>query len=212
MAIGRVVWLAFKRILLTADTGGETNKVRLTVRDKLSNIVTVAVPACEDVRVADAVLLATATIWLVVPFPNVPRVVVKVTVVAPGADTVIGFGAFVTIPELFVGEVTASTVVAKPLEKAWDWALPSAEALMLAVPAVTPDTATVATPKLLVTLVVALNPRIAGSVAANDTVIPDIATPNTSLTVAFSVVLAPPTISEDAPELVTATLAPITLI
>ena len=77
--------------------------------------MTVAVPACEDVKVADAVLLATTTLWLVAPFPNVPRVVVKVTVEAPGADTFINFGEPVTIPELFAGEVTANTVVAKPL-------------------------------------------------------------------------------------------------
>ena len=91
-------------------------------------------------------------------------------------------------------------------------ALPSADALILAVPAVNPATVTVATPELLVILVGAFKPRIAGSVAAKDTVIPGITTPNTSLTVAFSVVLVPPTISDDAPELVTATLAPITLI
>ena len=115
VVIGKVVWLAFKSILLTADTGGETTKVRFTKRDKLSTIVTVAVPACEDVKLADAVLLATATFWLVAPFPNVPRVVVKVTVDAPGADTVMSFGVPVTITELFAGEVTANTVVAKPL-------------------------------------------------------------------------------------------------
>ena len=90
--------------------------------------------------------------------------------------------------------------------------MPSADALMLAVPAVNPATVTVATPELLVTPVGAFKPRIAGSVAAKDTVTPCITTPNTSLTVAFSVVVAPPTISDGAPELVTATLAPITLI
>lgn len=88
--------------------------------------------------------------------------------------------------------------------------MPSAETLILAAPAVNPETVTVATPELLVTPVGAFKPRTAGSVAAKDTVTPGITTPNTSLTVAFSVVLAPPTISDDPPELVTATLAPIT--
>ena len=88
--------------------------------------------------------------------------------------------------------------------------MPSAVALMLATPAVNPETVTVATPELLVTPVGALKLRIAGSVAAKDTATPGITTPNTSLTVALSAVPAPPTISADPPELVTATLAPIT--
>ena len=91
-------------------------------------------------------------------------------------------------------------------------ALPNADALMLAAPAVNPATVTVATPELLVIAVGAFKLRIAGSVAAKDTVTPGITAPNTSLTVALSDVVAPPTISDDAPALVRATLAPITFI
>ena len=81
---------------------------------------------------------------------------------------------------------------------------------MLAFPAANPETATVATPELLVTPVGAIKPRIAESVAAKDTVTPAIATPNTSLTVALNVGLEPPTTSDDTPELFKAMLAPTT--
>lgn len=89
-------------------------------------------------------------------------------------------------------------------------ALPSADTLMLALPAANAETVTVAKPEPLVTPVGALKPSTAESVAAKDTVTPDIACPNTSLIVALSVALAPPTISDVTPELVKAMLAPIT--
>jgi hypothetical protein len=81
---------------------------------------------------------------------------------------------------------------------------------MLALPAVNPDTCTVATPELLVTAVAALKPRIKGSVAAKDTDTPDMDTPSASLTAAVSVALVPPAIREVPPELVKAILAPTT--
>lgn len=210
--IGKVVWLALSRILLTADTGGETTSVRLAERDWLSNIVMVAVPACDDVKTLEAVPLATATLWLDVPFANIPRVVVKVTVDAPGADTVIVWAIFVTTTALFAGEVTAITADATPLVYGWDLASPSAVALMLALPAPNPETATVATPELLVMPVGAFKPRTIASVAAKETVTPGIGTPNTSLTVALSAALELPTISADTPELLKEMLAPTTFI
>ena len=82
---------------------------------------------------------------------------------------------------------------------------------MLELPAANPETATIATPDPLVTAVMALKPRTAGSVAANDTVTPVMGTPNVSLTVALSVALEPPTTSEETPELFNAMLAPTTL-
>lgn len=208
---GSVVWLALRRILLAATAGGETTKVRFAERDKLSIIVIVAVPACEDVKTAVAVPLATATFWLVALFPNFPSVVAKVTEDAPGTETTMVFAVFVTITELLAGEVTAITVVARPLIYAWDLALPIAVTFTLELPAANPDTATVAIPDPLVTAVVALKPRTAGSVAANDTVTPEMGTPNVFLTVALSVPLEPPTTSEETPELFKAMLAPTTL-
>lgn len=102
--------------MLAADTGGETTKVRVAAgRDKLSVTVIVAVPACGAVKTADAFALATVMIWLVAPFANVPRVVAKVTVDAPGADTVMVCGLFVTNTALLAGEVTANIDAALPL-------------------------------------------------------------------------------------------------
>lgn len=116
VAIGNVVRLELRRILLTADTGGETTNVRFTDRggDRLSIMVIDAVPACKDIKSADAIPPDTGTIWLVAPL-NVPSVVAKVTVDAPGADTVMVFAIFVTKMALFAGEVTANTAVATPL-------------------------------------------------------------------------------------------------
>jgi hypothetical protein len=82
--------------------------------------------------------------------------------------------------------------------------------LMLAPPAVKPETCTVATPKLSVTAVGVLKPRTPGSVAAKDTVTPDIENPSTSLTVAVSVALELPATIDVPPELVKAMLAPTT--
>jgi hypothetical protein len=58
--------------------------------DKLSMIVTVAVPACAAVKVADAAPFMTVTLWLDCPLEKVPTVVANVTVVAvDGADATI---------------------------------------------------------------------------------------------------------------------------
>ena len=88
--------------------------------------------------------------------------------------------------------------------------MPIADTLMLALPAANPETATVATPEPLVTPVGALKLSTFESVAAKDTVTPDIGIANTSLTVAVSAALGPPTTSEETPELFKAMLAPTT--
>ena len=74
------------------------------------------VPPCVAVKVADALLATTGTVWLKRPLPKVPWVDVKVTVVAPGADATIVCGALVTMAVLLAGEVIDNDDAAKATE------------------------------------------------------------------------------------------------
>lgn len=182
--------------------GGETKSTTVAVWPRLSTTVTVALPAKVEVSVeTKGFELTTAEL-------NVPKVLVKVTELAPGAFTVTTCPTPVDMVELFAGEATAIAFPAVTLN-ANVLALPKAVTFTLAPPTATPETDALAIPLAFVTAVTLLNANTVGSVTAKVTALFATVAPFASVTTALKFTLLPPAISELPPVLVTVNVAPL---